>query len=77
MTESVDIAVSWEEKGVAKSARRFVLSEKTSMASYAFTGGIGCSLNPPVLCIPQKGRSSEGREEILMVVIWVVEIGAA
>lgn len=77
MTESVDMADSWEENGDAKSATGFMLSENTSMASYAFTGGIGCSLNPPILCMPHKGRSSEDREEILMVVIGAIDAGAA
>lgn len=76
VTESVDMADSWEEKGVTKSASGFVALEKTSMASYASTAGIGCSLNPPILCMPQNGSSSEGRDEMLMVVIGVVENGA-
>lgn len=37
--------------------------------------GIGCSLNPPILFRPQKGRSSGGREEMLMVVVGV-DVGA-
>jgi len=33
----------------------------------ASTGAFGCTLNPPILCRPQKGRSSAGRNGALVV----------